>query len=251
MSDYKKNREYIKAGDWRLWSDYETDQKKKLPFPPPMKPCPEGVRRIGLPGPHGLDLGTMPLAQAIVERESVRKFSDEGISLAELSFLLWVTQGVKKVTGGGARIYRTVPSAGCRHPFETYLMVSRVEGLEPGLYRYLSLDHELYLVREHYPEMADDLAVIASNQSFVGKGAVCFIWSAVPYRNEWRYAPLPLRMVAMDAGHLCQNLYLAATALGLGTCAIGAYDQARVDQFVGLDGDEEFVIYMAPVGRRP
>jgi SagB-type dehydrogenase family enzyme len=250
MQDYKKHREYLKAGDWKAWSLYETDQKKKLPFPPPQKPHPEDAQLFDLPDPQGLDLGDMPLNQAIFERESVRKFSDKSISSEELSFLLWSTQGVKKVRGGGARISRTVPSAGCRHPFETYLAVSRVDGLKPGIYRYLSLEHQLCLVRESYPEMADDLGVLAVNQTFVGKGAVCFLWSVIPYRTEWRYAPLPLRVVAMDAGHMCQNLYLACTALGLGTCAIGAFDQERMDEFVGVDGEEEFIFYLAPVGKR-
>ncbi len=76
-----------------------------------------------------------------------------------------------------------------------------------------------------------------------------FIWTVIPYRTEWRYSMLSPKIIAQDSGHLCQNLYLASEAIGAGTCAIGAYDQSKIDPILGVDGEEEFTIYMAPVGK--
>jgi len=88
-----------------------------------------------------------------------------------------------------------------------------------------------------------------NNQAFVGDCAATFIWTAIPYRTEWRYTFISHKMIAQDAGHLCQNLYLACEAIGAGTCGIGAYNQAKLDALLGVDGKEEFAIYAAPVGK--
>ena len=89
----------------------------------------------------------------------------------------------------------------------------------------------------------------ASNQSFAGKSAVTFIWTTIPARMEWRYSRASYKVIALDAGHVCQNLYLACETIGAGTCAIAAYDQEIADSILGIDGVEEFTIYMAPVGK--
>ena len=122
-----------------------------------------------------------------------------------------------------------------------------MDGLAPGLYRYLPLQHQLYLVKaEEGLAAAIDAACF---EQYVLNSAVTFLWTALPGRTEWRYAILAHRVILMDAGHLCQNLYLACEAIGAGTCAIGAYDQERLDALLGVDGEDEFVIYLAPVGR--
>jgi SagB-type dehydrogenase family enzyme len=154
---------------------------------------------------------------------------------------------VQQVINEGRSSRRTVPSAGARHPFETYLLVNRVEGLPPGLYRYLPLEHELCLVKQ-----ADGLAAAvdaACLEQYVLKSAVTFLWTVLPARAEWRYAHLAHRVILIDAGHLAQNLYLACEAVGAGTCAIGAYEQETLDALLGVDGEDEFVIYLATVGR--
>jgi len=97
--------------------------------------------------------------------------------------------------------------------------------------------------------LEDKVGRACRGQTFVGRGAVVFIWTVIPYRAEWRYSVVAPKMIALDAGHLCQNLYIAATAIGAGTCAIGAYDQQAMDALLGVDGKEEFVIYAAPVGK--
>jgi SagB-type dehydrogenase family enzyme len=141
-----------------------------------------------------------------------------------------------------------VPSAGCRHALETYLAVFRVSGLDNGVYRYLPVKHEVALISR--PAGLERLTASAAlNQKFAGSGAVTFIWTAVPYRMEWRYGDAAYKVIALDAGHVCQNLYLACEAIGAGTCAIAAYDQEKSDRLAGVDGEDEFVIYMASVGK--
>ncbi len=140
-----------------------------------------------------------------------------------------------------------MPSGGARHPFETYLFANRVEGLEPGLYRYLPLEHKLYLV-DRRAGLVDEVNGATYGQ-YVPDSAVVFIWTVLPYRTEWRYTFLAPKIIAQDSGHLCQNLYLASEAIGAGTCAIGAYDQVKMDAVLGVDGEDEFTIYVAPVGK--
>ena len=126
--------------------------------------------------------------------------------------------------------------------------MNRVSGLESGLYRYLPLEHKLVHLRSD-PGLPEKVSEGSRGQAFVGQGAVVFIWTVIPYRAEWRYSVVAPKMIALDAGHLCQNLYLASEAIGAGTCAIGAYDQDKMDALLEVDGNEEFVIYAAPVGK--
>jgi SagB-type dehydrogenase family enzyme len=189
----------------------------------------------------------MPLIEAIRRRESCRSYSDAPLSMEELSFLLWSTQGVKSIIMDGYATKRTVPSGGARHPFETYLAVQRVETLAPGLYRYLAIEHQLLLLKED-PQIGSKLAEGCAD--FSAGSAVTFIWTAVPYRTEWRYGPMSPKLIAQDSGHVCQNLYLACEAIQAGTCAVGAYDQAKMDELLGVDGIDEFTMYCAPVGKK-
>ncbi len=248
-------REFLKAYLWSEFSNFDTDQKKGLPPPPLEKPLPEGAILIDLIPPEEFTVGQIPLVEAIQRRRSCRQYSQEALTLEELSFLLWATQGVSKTdTGGilfrGSAALRTVPSGGARHPFETYLLVQRVTGLERGLYRYLPLRHKLCLLHP-YRELAAMIEARWGTQGFIMRSAVIFIWTVIPYRTEWRYAAVSAKLIAQDSGHLCQNLYLASEAIGAGACAVGAYDQRVVDELLGVDGEEEFAVYMAPVGKRP
>ncbi len=194
------------------------------------------------------DFENVSLAKAIAHRESRRKYTSEALKLEELSFLLWATQGVNSVDQNRVWTKRTVPSAGARHPFETYLIINRVDGVEPGVYRYLPLEHKLLLVSNERPLPAK-ISEACWGQAFVGQSAVVFVWAAIPYRAEWRYSVIAYKGIAVDMGHICQNLYLACEAVGAGTCAILAYDQTAIDALIGVDGEEEFVVYLAPVGK--
>jgi SagB-type dehydrogenase family enzyme len=143
-----------------------------------------------------------------------------------------------------------VPSAGCRHAIETYVAAFRVTGLEKAIYRYLPLDHAL--VEEiRYPDLEERLTRATFGQTFCGEAAATFIWTAIPERMEWRYGEASYKVIALDAGHICQNLYLACENINAGTCAVAAYDQEEIDKVLGIDGRDEFTIYLAPVGKVP
>jgi SagB-type dehydrogenase family enzyme len=158
-----------------------------------------------------------------------------------------MTQGVKRVVEQRAT-FRTVPSAGARHPFDTYIAINHVEGLKSGLYRYLALSHELILIEENQ-NFGASLAEASLNQSMVKDAAVTFIWVADTYRMTYRYGTRGYRYIFLDAGHVCQNLYLIAEQLGLGTCAIAAFDDDMTNDLMKLDGHDHFVVYMAPFGK--
>ncbi|NHJ49239.1 MAG: SagB/ThcOx family dehydrogenase [Asgard group archaeon] len=228
----------------------ESDAQKGLPVPPMEKPYPEDSVLIDLLPPDKFSIGNFPLLEAINNRESRRKYTDEELSLEELSFLLWTTQGVKGYKRDGLLTSRTVPSGGCMHPFETYLVINRVADIKPGLYRYIATEHKLFFIRELDPEkMPEVVGEISNRQTFVGKGAVIFIWTARPYRTEYRYGEDSLKDILMSVGHICQNLYLACEAIKAGTCAILAYQQDELEQFIGVDGKDEIVLYLAPMGK--
>ncbi|MEW6720434.1 MAG: SagB/ThcOx family dehydrogenase [Thermodesulfobacteriota bacterium] len=230
--------------DWEA-----TDHARGLPPPPLQKPVPPDARTIALPGPERFDAlcaaGLLPLLR---KRRSVRRFADEYLSIEELAFLLWGTQGVLRRDGDVAT-FRTVPSAGARHAFETYLYCRKIASLEEGIYRYLPLSHAL-LHEFAEPGLAGKIVGACLGQRFVAQGAVTFFWSVFPARMEWRYGAAAHRVLLLDAGHVCQNLYLCAEAIGAGACAVAAYDQEALDALLGLDGMNEFVLYLAPVGRR-
>ncbi len=226
---YRAHRLFLTDTLRREFDFSTTGQRHGLPRPPTQKPCPGNAKRIELSTRDAWpeNLGRIELIDAIGRRESRRSYTAEGLSLDELSFLLWATQGVRKMRSKNTAL-RTVPSAGARHSFETYLFVRNVVDVSEGLYRYLPLDHQLVHVRD-IPEMESALARAAYNQTFVGASAVTFAWACIPYRMEWRYGLTAHRVILMDVGHVCQNLYLACEAVGAGTCAVGAYNQQAMD----------------------
>jgi len=240
---------YFLKDSVRLTIDfYQTGQNRGIMPPPVEKPYPAESQIIALPPEKQWNsISPVNLVSAIKNRRSHRTFKNEPLTPEELSFLLWATQGIRKKVDE-ATAYRTVPSAGCRHAFETYLGVLNVSGLGPGIYRYLPLEHSL-VVERHEENLAEHLVEAALGQPFFGKAPVTFIWTTLPYRMEWRYDIAAHKVIAIDAGHMCQNLYLACETVSAGTCAVAAYNQTLMDELVNVDGDDEFVIYMAPVGK--
>ncbi len=239
-----KDREILKAGDGPF---VKSDQMMGIDFPPMQKSIEAEAEIINLPEVDTAILKKSNILDCIRERISRRQFAETELSLKELSFLLWATQGVKNLVNNNKISKRTVPSGGSRHPFETYLAVHRVEGLKTGIYRYQPLEHQLvYLFAVE--DLQKKIINASCEQTFVGECAVTFIWSAVPYRTEWRYALHSKKDILLDCGHLCQNLYLACEAIGCGTCGIAAYEQKKYDELLQLDGIDEFVVYLAPVG---
>ncbi len=246
--DIRRYREFLKDS-LRLQINFQlTDQSQGIEPPPVQKPANEGQALIPLPGKEAWHaFAEITVLAAIENRQSRRRFQSQPLTLAELAFLLWATQGIREVVGPGTA-FRVVPSAGCRHAFETYLAVNEVEGLEPGIYRYLPVEHTL--VCEHGRDnLRGELNHATLGQHFIASAPVTFIWTCLPYRMEWRYHTAAHRVIALGAGHVCQNLYLACEAIGAGTCAIAAYNQELMDQLLAVDGEDEFTIYLAPVGK--
>ena len=255
---FEQERHFLKA-NWDKVIGADSDQSKGVPAPPQEEPPAPEDEIISLPAVRDLYLaaadacapdGASALASApaefarlLYERKSRRKYTDQPISLAEFSYLVWACEGVRE--NRGKYSFRTTPSGGARHPLDLYAFAHKVSGLPVGLYRYLPVEHALILERAGDESHELDRAI----RGQFWNSAVVFLWAAVPYRSEWRYGKAAQKLVALDAGHSCQNLYLACEALGLGTCAVGAYDQERLDAWLGLDGEDIFAILAAPVGR--
>lgn len=248
QSKFDQNRYFLKDSIRKTIDFSQTDQNQRQPAPPIQKPYPNNQKVIPLTSPSDLtDLYAITLQAAINNRRSRRQFRGESVSLTELSFLLWATQGIRQPIDTSHAL-RTVPSAGARHALETYLAVLNVDSLGVGFYRYLPMNHSI-LVERLDGLAGQKIKQAAFDQDWMADAAVVFIWTAIPYRMEWRYGLAAHRVILLDAGHVCQNLYLACEAIGAGTCAVAAYDQERMDHVLGIDGDEEFVIYMAAIGR--
>jgi SagB-type dehydrogenase family enzyme len=247
-SSREQGREFLKDAIRREFDFSQTDQARGIEPPSEEKPFAPEAKRIALPAPdQWKNIPPIDLATAIGRRKSHRRFAERLLTLDELSFLLWATQGIRKRTSKGV-VLRTVPSAGNRHALETYLAAINVADVPPGIYRYLPLEHELLFefAEERLPEKLSEATL---EQTFVGQAAAVFCWTAIPYRMEWRYGLASYKVLALDAGHVCQNLYLACEAIAAGTCAIGAYHQEKIDHLLRVDGREEFTIYLAPVGK--
>ncbi|MDR1794826.1 MAG: SagB/ThcOx family dehydrogenase [Erysipelotrichaceae bacterium] len=240
----QKNREFLQ---FRLLDVEPSDQEKKLPQPPLYKDPKEGAKLIDLPKNYRDAIVNNDFLDVIDQRKSDRVYSGETITLLQLSYLLWATQGVKAIRGQNYATIRTVPCGGARHEFECYLLVINVEGLAAGTYHYLPETHQLEFLKpvKDAPEMAD---ILMRHQSWVKHSSVQFFWSLLPYRAEWRYSVYAHRIILVDIGHVGENLYLAATALGLGTCGIGAFDQKVCDDLFDFEGTDESTIYSATIG---
>ncbi len=244
---YEKERDFLKEYVRDRVDFSSTDQVLGIEMPPLEKEVPEGVEVIKLPDPSKDLEKKNSLFDLVNSRASRRKFTGEKITLEELSYLLFVTYGVrdKRIP---FRVLKTAPSAGNRHSIEITLIVLDVEDLKPGIYRYTPMDHSIYKISSA-ENLIEKLNKGVRKQRFVINSAVVFLLSTIPYRTEWRYKEASHKVIALDAGHIGENLYLACEALGLGTCAIGAYDQDLIDELIEVDGEEEFTIYVFPVGR--
>lgn len=246
----KKGRAFIKGyrADDPYEDDFESDQDLKRPQPPLVKAAmrPE-TEWIALPKDFSELEHSDDLIHVIRDRKSSRIYTQEDMSLEQLSFLLWATQGVKDIRGKSYATLRTVPCGGARHEFETYLLVRNVDGLKPGKYHYLPLEHALEFLGE-VEHIEDVITETLSGQSWAAKANVVFYWTIVPYRAEWRYGIYAHRVALIDVGHVGQNLYLACTGIGVGGCAIAAFQDEVCNKVFELDGEEEFVVYTMPVG---
>ena len=250
MNKIDNNRNFMKS-NYEEMKNIVSDQMKDLPQPPLQKEYDKDSEIIDLIPIAKIKIRNDNLTQNIENRKSHRQYKDEPLTLEELSFLLWASQGVKSVYERNNKSYatlRTVPSGGARHPFETYLLINNVTGLKRGLYRYLAIEHKLMFIGE-IENQSERIIDATLGQKFTGKAATVFIWSCIAYRGEWRYNIAAHKAMLLDAGHICQNLYLACEGIKAGTCAIAAYDQEKVDKIIDVDGKNEFSVYLSPVGK--
>ena len=197
---------------------------------------------IKLPQPElGPDKG---LFEVLSTRRSRRDFTREPIDIQTLSLLLWAAQG--PTAQAQHLVLRTAPSAGGLYPIETYLLVNRVQGVEPGVYHFFLPGWELHAVR--LGDQGENAAGAALQQEIVKDCAATFIFSAMVERSKWKYKQRAYRYVYLDAGHIGQNLHLAAESLELGCCMVGAFFDDELNALLGADGIEETALYLGCVG---
>jgi len=204
-----------------------------------------GAEGIVLPPPDAVAERAVGLAECLRARNSIREFSAVPLDKGLLSFLLWAAGGIRG-KGRGHFEFRTAPSAGALYPIETYLVVNRVEGIPNGVYHYSVKTHSLEVLR--LGDFGPVVALAALRQEMCQEAAVVFVWTAVFNRTKWKYGQRAYRYVYLDAGHIAQNLALAATSIRLGSCQIGALLDEEMNAIIGVDGADESVIYMSAVG---
>jgi len=187
----------------------------------------------------------LSLEEAIEKRRSIRDYSGEAMSLGELSLLLHLADGVTAHRYGID--LRAAPSAGALYPIEIYPVVHNVEGLKPGVYHYNIREHALELLKEG--DFRLKMVQYGVGQGMLGTANVVLVLTAIFQRTRWKYRERTYRYVMLEAGHIGQNIYLAATAMGMGACAVGAFFDDPINRLLEVDGVKEAVIYLLTVGK--
>ena len=243
MDDLKKSLGYQYLQDTKF--DRQTIRHKARLDIAPSQPYKQyaDAEKVTLPTDWDMD---RELRQTLQYRRSCRRFGESPLSMKDISMLLWASQGI---TGrAGNFFFRTAPSAGALYPVETYLSMQNVETIEAGLFHFQPAEFSLDKLSGEFS--GNKVAEAALGQSFLAQAGVVFIWSAILRRNFSKYGHRGMRYILMDAGHISQNLLLAAEALGLGACPVAAFYDDELNALLGLDGTEESVIYMAAVGTK-
>jgi len=199
-------------------------------------------KKIKLPKPE--ELSKKLLDDVLKQRKSIRSFSSVPISKKQLSYLLWASTGIQRKESGYE--FRTAPSAGALYPIETYLIVNNVEEIPDGIYHY---SIEKHVLEELKPgNYGSDVAHAALDQTMCAEAAVVFVWTAIFDRSKWKYGTRAYRYIYLEAGHIAQNLALAATNLGLDSCQIAAFFDDEINSILDIDGIRESTIYMSTIG---
>jgi SagB-type dehydrogenase family enzyme len=206
------------------------DDLGSIPSPGSFKSYPD-AEKLRLPQP---DLSeSIDLWQCLAKRRSERNTTPEPLSIEELAKLLWAAQGV--TARAGIYLLRTAPSAGALYPFENYLYIDRVAEFALGCLQEGDFNQQM--------------TAASLGQPVVRKAAAVIIWTAMMLRCMVKYRERAVRYIPMDLGHVCQNVQLAATGMGLGSCPIGAFYDDEVNALLDLDGEDETVLYMITVGK--
>jgi SagB-type dehydrogenase family enzyme len=199
-------------------------------------------KKIRLATPESLM--KVSLDKVLKKRKSIRNFSEKPVNKEQLSYLLWASTGIQREERGFN--YRTAPSAGALYPIETYLVVNRINEIPKGIYHYSIKDHVLEELKTG--DFGIDISHSALEQDMCKYASVVIIWTAIFIRSKWKYGERAYRYIYLDAGHIAENLALASTSLGLGSCQIAALFDDEINELLGVDGKEESVIYMSVVG---
>lgn len=197
--------------------------------------------RITLPPAYA---ETLTLDQALQKRKSIRRYAAKSLTIEQLSYLLWAVAGIQRTEGNFH--FRPAPSAGALYPIETYIVVNNVADVPKGIYHYAIRPHAIEELRNG--DAGRDIMLATMGQRMHAEAPVAFIWTAIFQRSKFRYHDRAYRYIYLDAGHIAQNLALAAVGLGLASCQVGAYFDDEVNTLIGVDGTEESVIYMSVAG---
>lgn len=222
-----------------------SDQSKEKPAPPMVNKPEKVIESFKLPDPETIELPDKNIFNILENRRSRRAYANSLLNKEHLSILLYYTQGIKKTLSDGKNM-RTVPSAGARHPFDTYFYLNKSKELPAGLYYYNPLEHKIALLNNQ--DLTKKLIEGAIGQKFIKDAAAIFCWVANYYRTAWRYSERSFRYVHLDGGHICQNLYLIAEALNYGVCAIAAFDDEKMNDLLKINSEDRAVAYMASLG---
>ena len=243
MAKYKKGLAFRYVQGTKYYREQSPrDDLGSIPSPERFKQY-RDAKKLRLPQP---DLSEpADLWQCLAKRRSERDTTPDALSIETLAKLMWAAQGV--TAQAGMHLLRTAPSAGALYPFENYLYVDRVEGVQQGIYHFDVAEFALGCLQEG--NFSYQITAASLGQPVVRKAAVVIIWTAMMLRCMVKYRERAVRYIGMDLGHVCQNVQLAATAMGLGSCPIGAFYDDELNALLEVDGEEETVIYMVTVGK--
>lgn len=205
---------------------------------------------INLPDP--ILKSNVSLEEALLQRRSVREYSDEALTLHQVSQLLWAAYGITQQAVNGPDFlrggFRTAPSAGALYPLEFYLVVGNIEGLDPGIYKYNSEIHGL--TKEFDGDTRKDVCDAALQQEMFEKAPATIVITAEVARTTGKYGARGREhYVWLEAGHSAQNICLQCVSLDLGTCTVGAFDDEKIMRVLNLPREEE-PIYLLSVGKK-
>ncbi len=217
----------IESPDWRIQPElYKTYPNSKI---------------INLPKPSII---STKLDEILRKRKSKRNFTSKAITKTQLSYLLWASTGIQRKEMGFE--FRTAPSAGALYPIETYIVINNVENLSKGVYHYNIKGHFLEEIKSG--DNSSNIAKAALDQNMCADAAVVFIWTGIFNRSKCKYGQRAYRYIYLDAGHIAENLALATTGIGLGSCQIAALFDDEVNKIINVDGFYESTIYMSVIG---
>lgn len=198
---------------------------------------------IALPPPAARFGPSLP--EVVARRRSVREYADRRLTLEELSSLLHYSAGITDVRDP-TLAFRAVPSSGALYPVELYPVIFDVAGLEPGVYHYDVQHHRLALLR--MGDFRREVFQAAVSQEMIWGASLALVMTSLFARVQWKYLDRSYRYALLEAGHLGQNVYLTATALGLAPCGIGAYFDDDLNHLLAIDGYDEAVVYLMALG---